>query len=211
MIMESIQRRYGSVIKVKPEYEERYIILHKHTFPGVLQQIHESGIRNYSIFLRDGVLFSYFEYVGEDFDRDMERMGQDETTREWWKLTDPMQEPFETRKKGEWWASLEEKYHFGHKQVPSYQARRLAYAAHTDNFKNSGQVSLPEEFEGLLLQNLSVFFKDGWLYLYVEDVDRTTVKQPDRLNAALQGLLQNLAPETGCAEWHAQREVFHTD
>ncbi|NOR14855.1 MAG: L-rhamnose mutarotase, partial [Candidatus Aminicenantes bacterium] len=86
MIMETVQKRYGSLIKVKPEYEERYIILHKHTFPEVLKQIHDSNIRNYSIYLRDGVLFSYFEYVGEDFDKDMEYMGQNEVTRDWWKL-----------------------------------------------------------------------------------------------------------------------------
>jgi L-rhamnose mutarotase len=29
------------------------------------------NIRNYSIYNKDGYLFSYFEYVGEHFDRDM--------------------------------------------------------------------------------------------------------------------------------------------
>ena len=184
--MENIQRRYGSLIKVKPKYEERYIILHKHTFPGVLKQIHDSGIRNYSIFLREGVLFSYFEYVGEDFAEDMARMGKDETTREWWKLTDPMQEPFETRKKGEWWASLEDIFHFGHKQVPSYQAQRRAYVALAD--KVGREISLPSDFKGLLLQNLSVFFKDERLYLYLEDGDQVASRQTERYEAALQAL-----------------------
>jgi L-rhamnose mutarotase len=209
MIMENIQRRYGSLIKVKPEYEERYIILHKHAFPGVLKQIHDSGIRNYSIFLREGILFSYFEYVGEDFAGDMERMGQDETTREWWKLTDPMQEPFETRKEGEWWASLDEIFHFGHKQVPSYQARKLAYVAQAQEIER--QISLPGEFEGLLLQNLSVYFKDNRLYLYLEDADKVSARQPERCQAALQAVLHLLVPTNGGERWHAMREVFHTD
>jgi L-rhamnose mutarotase len=33
--------------------KERYIILHKHTFSGVLKHIHDSNIRNYSIFLQE--------------------------------------------------------------------------------------------------------------------------------------------------------------
>lgn len=43
----------GSLIRLRPECEEQYIILHKHTFPGVLQRICRSNIRNYSIFLRE--------------------------------------------------------------------------------------------------------------------------------------------------------------
>ena len=82
--------RFGSIIGLKPEYEERYIILHKHTFPGVLNRIRKCNIQNYSIFLRDGLLFSHFEYVGSDFDADMANMA-DDTTKDWWKLTDPMQ------------------------------------------------------------------------------------------------------------------------
>ena len=31
--------------------------------------------------------------------------------REWWMITDPMQEPFETRKPGEWWAAMEDVFH----------------------------------------------------------------------------------------------------
>ncbi len=103
--------RHGSLIKLKPKYEERYVILHKHTISRVLEQIRKSNIRNYSIFLRDGMLFSYFEYTGDDFDADMAKMGDDQTTQEWWKLCAPMQEPLESRKEGEWWASMEEVFH----------------------------------------------------------------------------------------------------
>ena len=99
-------KRIGSVIGLKKEFEERYIILHKHTFPGVLERLRKSNIRNYSIFLKDGILFSHFEYNGTDFDADMAAMA-DEVTTEWWKLTDPMQKPLKSRKKGEWWASAE--------------------------------------------------------------------------------------------------------
>ena len=103
--------RYGSVIKVKPEMLEQYKALHANPWPGVLQQITQSNIRNYSIYLKDGYLFSYFEYTGDDFAGDMAKMAKDSITREWWKLTDPCQEPLASRAEGEWWASMEEVFH----------------------------------------------------------------------------------------------------
>lgn len=90
---------------------DQYKELHANPWPGVLEQITECNIRNYSIYLKDDYLFSYFEYVGEDFAADMTKMAEDSLTREWWKLTDPCQVPLETRKEGEWWASMEEVFH----------------------------------------------------------------------------------------------------
>jgi L-rhamnose mutarotase len=60
-------RRYGMTICLKPEAEIAYKQHHRAVWPEVLSKITECNIRNYSIFLRDGVLFSYFEYSGEDF------------------------------------------------------------------------------------------------------------------------------------------------
>jgi len=104
-------QRYGSVIKLKPEKLEEYRELHANTWPEVLKMIRACNIRNYSIYYKDGFLFSYFEYHGEDFAADMQRMAADPVTQEWWKLTDPCQEPLETRKPGEWWAGMEEFFH----------------------------------------------------------------------------------------------------
>ena len=104
-------KRYGSVIKIKPEMLDLYKELHAKTWPGVLDQISKSNIRNYSIYLKDNYLFAYFEYVGDDFEGDMAQMAKDSVTQEWWKLTDPCQEPLESRAEGEWWASMEEVFH----------------------------------------------------------------------------------------------------
>jgi len=104
-------RRYGSLIKVKPEKLEEYKDLHADVWPEVLKMIRVCNIRNYSIYYKDGFLFSYFEYIGEDYDRDMQKMAVDPVTQDWWKLTDPCQEPLETRKPGEQWASMEELFH----------------------------------------------------------------------------------------------------
>lgn len=109
-------KRYGMVIGVRPEKVEEYKRLHAAVWPDVLEMIRDCNIRNYSIYLRemdDGqlYLFSYFEYVGEDFDADMARMAADETTRKWWAVCKPCQKALETRVPGEWWANMQEVFH----------------------------------------------------------------------------------------------------
>jgi L-rhamnose mutarotase len=59
--------RYASVLRMPPENLARYSELHAAVWPGVLAKITECGIRNYSIYHRRGWLFSYFEYVGDDY------------------------------------------------------------------------------------------------------------------------------------------------
>lgn len=103
--------RYGSVIKLKPDKKEDYIELHKTVWKDVLSTLSECHITNYSIFLKDDYLFSYFEYDGDDFDKDMHHMKTDKSTQQWWELTDPCQEPLASRKDGEWWAMMDEVFH----------------------------------------------------------------------------------------------------
>ncbi len=103
--------RYGMVIGVKPEDEARYKQHHAAVWPAVLDMIRQCNIRNYSIYLKDHTLFSYFEYIGDNFEADMAKMAADPTTQEWWKVMMPMQAPLETRKEGEWWADMEEVFH----------------------------------------------------------------------------------------------------
>lgn len=104
-------KRYGQVIKVKQEYLKKYKELHAHPWPEVNQMLKACNIQNYSIYYRDGYLFSYYEYTGKDYEADMARMAADPMTQEWWKETDPCQEPIHTAKEGEWWADMEEVYH----------------------------------------------------------------------------------------------------
>jgi L-rhamnose mutarotase len=104
-------KRFGSVIKIKPEMIAQYKELHTNPWPEVQEQISKSNIRNYSIYLKDDYLFGYFEYVGDDFEGDMKKMAEDSVTQGWWKMTDPCQIPLETRKEGEWWANMEEVFH----------------------------------------------------------------------------------------------------
>ena len=107
----SESRRDGQVIQVKPEKLEYYRALHAKPWPCVLEKIKECNIRNYSIYLQDDQLFAYFEYVGDDFMADMEKMAADSCTQRWWKETDPCQEPIATAKEGDWWTNMEEVFH----------------------------------------------------------------------------------------------------
>ena len=104
-------QRFGSMIKVKPGRLEEYNALHAAVWPEVLAIITDCNIRNYSIYHKDGYLFSYFEYVGDDFAADMARMAADPITQKWWDACKPCHEPLETRSAGEWWAGMEELFH----------------------------------------------------------------------------------------------------
>lgn len=104
-------KRYGSVIRVAPGKLEEYITLHAAVWPSVLKMIKECNLQNYSIYYKDGWLFSYYEYVGNDYSADMAKMAADPETQRWWSVTEPCQEPLSTRKEGEWWAEMDEVFH----------------------------------------------------------------------------------------------------
>lgn len=104
-------KRYGSVIKVKSDKLDEYKKLHADVWPDVLKMIKECNIVNYSIYYKDGYLFSYYEYSGNDYEEDMAKMAADPITQKWWEICKPCQEPLTTREKGEWWADMEEVFH----------------------------------------------------------------------------------------------------
>lgn len=103
--------RYGMTIRVRPEHFEEYRRHHAAVWPDVLAAITRANIRNYSIYHRNGVLFSYFEYVGTDFAADMRSIAADPATQRWWSVMEPMQDPYDDRAPGEWWANMEEVFH----------------------------------------------------------------------------------------------------
>ena len=103
--------RYASVIGIKPENRAEYERLHADVWPDVLAKIYECNIRNYSIYRYGELLFSYFEYIGSDFDADMAKMAEDPMTQKWWDVCKPLQSPVAGRADGEWWAAIPEVFH----------------------------------------------------------------------------------------------------
>ncbi len=103
--------RVGQIIGMPPENLEEYKRYHAAVWPEVADMITQCNIRNYSIYHKDGLLFAYFEYVGEDYAADMAKMAADQKTQEWWDIMMPLQRPLPTRQAGEWWANMEEVFH----------------------------------------------------------------------------------------------------
>jgi L-rhamnose mutarotase len=104
-------KRFGQMIRLKPEGAEEYKRQHAAVWPGVLAMIKECHLVNYSIYRKDNWLFAYFEYTGNDFEGDMARMAADPETQRWWDVVKPLMEPIENRKTGEFWADMEEIFH----------------------------------------------------------------------------------------------------
>jgi L-rhamnose mutarotase len=108
--------RWGSIVGVREESLLAYTQLHAAVWPGVLSALGDVNIRNYSIYLgqvRPGeyVLFSYFEYVGDDFEGDMKRMAADKVTQLWWTYTDPLQARLPGTPQGAQWKAIQEVFH----------------------------------------------------------------------------------------------------
>lgn len=85
---------FGQIGRLKKDKIDEYQELHMHAvhtprWKGVLDMIRDCNIRNYSIFIRDDLVFGYFEYIGDDYEADMARMAADPVTQEWWKHTRP--------------------------------------------------------------------------------------------------------------------------
>jgi L-rhamnose mutarotase len=114
--MKTKVQRYGSVVGLKDEKVARYKELHAAAWPEVLEIIKRSRIQNYSIYLRklaDGrhYLFSYFEYVGNDFTADTARIAAESVTQKWWAECIPCLDLLPDRAPGEIWSPMEEVFH----------------------------------------------------------------------------------------------------
>ena len=105
------RQRFGQIIAVNPSKLEEYKKLHAAVWPKVLDMIKQCNLENYSIYYKDGYLFSYYEYVGTDYAADMAKMAADPETQRWWDVCEPCQRPLPTRQEGEWWANMEEVFH----------------------------------------------------------------------------------------------------
>lgn len=104
-------KRFGQTIYLRPEGANEYIRQHVAVWPGVLAKIRECNISNYSIFVRDNVLFAYFEYTGSDFEGDMKKMAAHEETQRWWDVVKPLMQPIESVAPEEFWADMQEIFH----------------------------------------------------------------------------------------------------
>ncbi len=201
-------RFFASIIGLRPEFDGRYRVLHRHVFPGVLDRIARSNIRNYTIYLHDGILFSHLEYVGEDYDADMAAIAADETTREWWQLTDPMQIPLDERAPGDWWVRLEVLWPVANRQSRASGRKRHALVAPLGSHRELAgfstrwhQCQSVEKDANSRCDPTRIFRSRDRLYVYAEGADE-----------AVPRLAADLAQALGLPARPVEiEEVFHTD
>jgi L-rhamnose mutarotase len=103
----------AQIIGIRPEAVAEYKRLHAEAWPEVLACLSEANLRNYSIYLKEpeNLMFSYWEYVGEDFAADRAKMLTEPKIQEWSQICAPLQVPLESRREGEWWALMDEVFH----------------------------------------------------------------------------------------------------
>ena len=102
-------QRMGMVIGIVPEKIDEYKDLHANCWPEIKEGLTNANIKNYSIFLREpeNLLFGYWEYHGNDFEKDMASIAEQEVSKRWWALCGPCQKPLESRGPNEHWAMME--------------------------------------------------------------------------------------------------------
>ena len=75
-------KRYGMVIKIKPESLQEYKRLHADSNPGVRDLLNKYHMHSFSIFLLEingeYYEFGYYEYTGDDYEGDMAKLDAEE-------------------------------------------------------------------------------------------------------------------------------------
>lgn len=110
-------RRFGQVAKIRPEQIDHYTQLHKNIWPEVARGLEEHNIRNYSIFIKElepgePYLFSYYEYWGNDYERDMAKMNDDPVVQKWEVAAGDECLVKIRPSDGYWWVDMEEVFYF---------------------------------------------------------------------------------------------------
>ncbi len=108
-----VTTRVGMVIGINPEKIEEYKKVHADENPGVRDLLTIANMENFSIFIHqfdDGnyYLFGYYEYTGNDFEKDMAELAKKERNIAWLKVCDPLQIPFEGKNS---WSEMEQVYY----------------------------------------------------------------------------------------------------
>jgi L-rhamnose mutarotase len=101
------------VVGIKPDRISAYEVVHAASNPGVRDLLAKYNMHNFSIFIHqldDGrfYLFGYYEYTGQDYKGDMERLDAEPRNQEWLSTTDPLQIPLQGETS---WSIMREVYH----------------------------------------------------------------------------------------------------
>lgn len=101
-------KRFCLYSKLLPEKVEYYADLHRKCWPEIKEIITKCNIHHYSISLRGNEVFTYYEYTGSDYDKDMAYMETFPIMQEWWTHTRPC---FEGHESGHYYDDLDEVFY----------------------------------------------------------------------------------------------------
>ena len=106
-------QRIGMVIGIHPDRVSAYEALHAASNPGVRDLLNRYHMHNFSIFIHrfdnsKYYLFGYYEYTGNDYKRDMEKLAAEPRNQQWLNQTDPMQIPLPDQRS---WSLMREVYY----------------------------------------------------------------------------------------------------
>jgi L-rhamnose mutarotase len=76
-----MSERRGFVLRVKPEKVDEYLAAHRDVWPEMLEALTAAGIRNYTIFRAENVMFGYFE--ADDLERAGRYLTEQEVSSRW--------------------------------------------------------------------------------------------------------------------------------
>ena len=112
-VEKKVTKRVGMVIGIKPEVIDKYKKLHADGNAGVRDLLTIANMENFSIFIHqfdDGnyYLFGYYEYTGDNFEKDMAEIAAKDRNIAWLKVCDPMQIPFKGKNS---WSKMEQVYY----------------------------------------------------------------------------------------------------
>lgn len=101
-------KRFIMYSDLLPEKVDFYIELHQNAWKELLEVISASNIKNYSISVRGTQVFTYYEYVGDDYEADMAKLDNSEVMQRWWTFSKPC---FLHHDEGKYYEDLQEVFY----------------------------------------------------------------------------------------------------
>ena len=81
--------RFNLYSVLKPEKVDDYIALHRKPWEELMVLLEECHIHHYSISVKGNEVFTYYEYTGDDYEKDMKLMNESPVMQRWWTFSKP--------------------------------------------------------------------------------------------------------------------------
>ena len=76
-------KRIANITKLKKGAAVDYKALHDNIWEEIVAAGHQYGLRNFTMFRHGNYIFSYYEYIGDDFEADMREKAKCKNQAEW--------------------------------------------------------------------------------------------------------------------------------